>query len=155
MKVALNTSVWPTPVVRRLIAFGHGRLPTHTELRIFQGASNWTSGRAWGRRSHRSEIFIRACRKHRGICDHRDSRGYLAYRSHGGLEQFAFVLWHECRHIWQASHPLPREIKRIRRHRLGTSAALIEVDAQLAAIRALRRFRREWPTPAPSVLPLP
>lgn len=81
--------------------------------------------------------------------------GYLPREYFGALERFFAVLAHEIRHVEQGWKPYARGVRKIRRHRLGTCGKLCEVDATLYEIRALRRFRREWPRPSPAVLPLP
>ena len=72
-------------------------------------------------------------------------RGYLETIVYNWEEQLILLIAHELRHAWQHKKgwKLPREIKKIRKHRMGTRAKLKEVDAQVYGIRKVRESRRD------------
>lgn len=162
-----NTSHFPDELIRQWIKFiCGGRLPPRCEVRIIQGSCTWTPGRGSGAvafrssrgrpaRAHGGTIFLRACRPHRSAFRTGGKRGYLPMWVYGDHESAFSTLAHEIRHVHQGYRPLFRECRKVRKHTFGTAAKLTEIDACLFEIRSLRRFRREFPTTSPAVLPLP
>ena len=164
-----NVSRFPDALVQEMIAFilEGGRLPKNCRIKIGQTPRGWGSGRGWNA-SLSSGIRGRSCafggkayvRAPGPETDRRVLRttargGYLPRVYFGGTERFFAVLAHELRHVFQGVKPKFRECRNVRRHQLGTNGKLTEVDACLFEIRAVRRFRREFPRPSPAVLPLP
>lgn len=164
-----NTSRFPDALVRRMIDFilEGRRLPTDCRVKIEQSRQHWCTGRAHfaskpqgyhrmqGRRAYGGSVYVAANIEHRDLRVRGGSGGYLPIQICGATEDFFAVLAHEIRHVFQGYRPLYRECRKVRRHTFGTNAKLIEIDASLFEVRALRRFRREWPAPARATLPLP
>jgi len=71
-------------------------------------------------------------------------RGYLESTHYTWLEELIYVVAHEMRHMWQHNNDwkLPRIIKRIRKHTMGTRAKLTEVDACVYGIQKARAWRK-------------
>lgn len=98
-------------------------------------------GRAW---SNRCTIGVPEYVRYRLPQNRGGFRGYLSGKFYSWEEELVYLLAHEIRHLWQfKKSKLPREVKRIRRHAMGTRAKLIEVDASLYGIRMVRQYRRE------------
>jgi hypothetical protein len=164
-----NVSRFPDSLVHAMIAFilEGGRLPKNCRIKIGQTPRGWGSGRGWGATVSRGisgrrsvtggKAYVRAPAPDtdRRALHVTSSGGYLARTYYGGEERFFAVLAHELRHVFQGVKPKFRECRHVRRHQLGTNGTLDEVDACLFEIRAQRRFRREWPRPSPSILPIP
>lgn len=79
-------------------------------------------------------------------------RGYLESVVYSWEERLIDLISHELRHAWQHKKgwKVPREVKKIRKHRMGTHAKLIEVDATVYGIRKVREARRDG-APVPIV----
>lgn len=164
-----NTSRFPDALVKAMIVFilEGGRLPVDCKVKIEQSRQRWCTGRAWfaqkpqgyhrmqGRRACGGSVYVAANVEHRDLRVRGGSGGYLPIQICGATEDFFAVLAHEIRHVFQGYRPLYRECRKVRHHTFGTNAKLIEIDASLFEVRALRRFRREWPSPVRPVLPLP
>lgn len=162
-----NTSRYPDALVRSFIKFIMPRTPKGMKVIIEQG-DRLCSGRGWAASKCSSfhggscwnsggKIYIKApaTGHDRKKIIYPAHRGYLEQVFYGADEAFFAVIAHEIRHVQQGYARSFRECRKIRRHQLGTNGKLSEVDACLFEIRALRRFRREFPRPSPSVLPLP
>jgi hypothetical protein len=168
-KLWTNVSRFPDALVRAMITFilEGGRLPKDCRIKIGQTPRGWGSGRGWGatvssgfsgrRTVSGGKAYVRAPgpETDRRVLRNPGHGGYLPRVYFGGEERFFAVLAHELRHVFQPTQSKFRECRNVRRHQLGTNGKLCEVDACLFEIRALRRFRREFPRPAPAILPLP
>ncbi len=164
----INTSRFPDALVKQMISFilEGGRMPARCQMVIKQGVARYCSGRAYSANKPRysgrgramargGSVYVCANREHRGTKIRGGHGGYLPIRVCGATEDFFSVLAHEIRHVFQGFRPMFRECKKVRRHVFGTCAKLSEIDASLFEARALRRFRREWPSVGHKVLPLP
>jgi len=81
------------------------------------------------------------------------SGGYLESTHYTWLEELIYLVAHEMRHMWQHNNQwkVPREAKRVRKHRMGTNASLTEVDACLYGIRKMRQYRNSSPNMAQGI----
>lgn len=169
-KLFKNTSRFSDDLVRRFIDFilEGGRLPKGCKVVLEQSLSGWGSGRGWGAvkfrnyhggrgSAHGGKVYLCAPAPDVdfAVAKMRAHKGYLAREYYGAEERLFAVLAHEIRHVFQGFKPIYRECRKVRKHQLGTSGKLCEVDACLFETRALRRFRREFVRPSPSILPLP
>ena len=100
-------------------------------------------GRAWCH-SRRTTIGVPKHTRYRTGINTGGFRGYLDQTVYTWEEHLIELVSHELRHLWQhkKNYKLPREIKKIRKHNMGTRCDLAEVDASLYAKRTVRMYRR-------------
>lgn len=139
----------PTPLVRAIIRAVCPPGVSGFDVRVSNLKGRGSRGRAYydGSGYHDTAApFIvvsiaRTDEKARAITEAKPGKGYLGGVAIGSrLEQLAFILSHELRHLWQARVPRGRRV-------YGARGQFSERDADAYALQMLRRFRREVITP--------